>query len=257
MITKLLIVNAAVLLVYMSAWFAVAYKLKRIDVVDAAWGSGFALVGWVSLILEPSGRSLVIAILTTLWSSRLTRHIAQRLRKKRDPRYEDSSSKWKGNFWRRAYLSIYLLQGALVWLISLPIMIAAGELRDVATIGFYATAGTIIWAIGAGFEAVADKQLHDFVADPANKGKVMDKGLWAYSRHPNYFGELVLWYGIAVFSFPSAHWYVAFIGPIVLSLTIIFVSGIPPIERRRKNDPAYQEYAKRVSPLVPLPKISH
>ena len=253
MLTDILLVNAIALLIYMTTWFVIAKKINRLDLVDAAWGSGFALVAWIGVFFTPEWPNILLALLVTIWSVRLTRHIAQRLRKKRDPRYELISSKWKGNFWVRAFFSVYLLQGVMVWVVTLPIALAAGPQDIPAATGLFAIIGATVWLAGFIFEAIGDKQLHDFIAVPTNKGKVMDRGLWRYSRHPNYFGELLLWYGIAIFAFPASYGIFALIGPFVLSVTIIFASGIPPIENRRKDDKAYQEYAKRTSVLIPLP----
>jgi steroid 5-alpha reductase family enzyme len=253
MIARLLLVNAIALFVYMSAWFLVARSRNRLDLVDAAWGSGFALVAWLVVLQKPSGHSLLLALLVTIWSARLTYHIVERLRRRHDPRYEQMGSKWKGNYWRRAYGSVYMLQGCIVWVITIPIVLAGGSQDLPSATGFFAVAGTIIWILGFVIEAIADRQLRNFVVIKANKGKVMDRGLWSWSRHPNYFGELVLWYGISVFGFSAAYGYLGLIGPITLSAIIILVSGIPPIENRKKDDPEYQDYVRKTSVLIPMP----
>lgn len=253
MITQLLVVNFLALVAYMSIWFLIAKAHNRLDIVDAAWGSGFALVAWISVLQNYSLHSVLLGVLVTIWSARLTRHIGARLRTRRDPRYELIASKWSGNYWVRAFFSIYLLQGVIVWAITIPISLAAGLQVHPGLTTTFAVIGTAIWAVGFIIEAISDKQLHDFIANPKNKGEVLDKGLWRYSRHPNYFGEILIWYGLAVFAFSASYGWLGLIGPTILAATIIFASGIPPIENRKKSDPKYQAYMNRTSVLVPLP----
>ncbi len=171
-----------------------------------------------------------------------------------DPRYTAMAEKWKGrNYWLRAYLSIFLLQGVLILLVSAPVVAATGPRMP----GFelLLDVGLVIWLVGYVIEYYADWQLAKFRANPANKGKVMSSGLWRYSRHPNYFGELTQWWGIGLIACEAAWGWVGLFGPSLLTILIVFVSGIPPIEKRKKDDPAYQAYKKRTSSLIPwLPK---
>lgn len=248
---QFLLISAIILFVYMTLGFLTAYYRKRIDTVDAAWGLGFVLVAWAAELHTPSPRSLIIAILVTIWGLRLSNHIWRRNQgRSDDPRYKELSDKWRGNYWRRAYLSIFLLQGGLVWLISLPIAIAT-EPQFIP--GNWQTAsGVLIWITGFGFEAVADWQLAEYMR-LKKRSKVLETGIWRYSRHPNYFGELTQWWGIGLIALQSRHGFVGLIGPLSLSILIIFVSGIPPIERRRQKDAAYREYQKHTSVLIPWP----
>jgi steroid 5-alpha reductase family enzyme len=256
MITQLLIVNFFALIIYMTIWFLIAKTKNRLDIVDAAWGSGFALVAWISVIQRYSLHSVVLAVLVTMWSARLTRHIGARLQTRHDPRYELIASKWKGNYWVRAFFSIYMLQGVIVWAITIPISLAAGLQVYAGLTSVFAVIGAAIWTGGFIIETISDKQLHDFIAEPNHKGEVMDHGLWRYSRHPNYFGEIVLWYGLAVFALSASYGWAGLIGPTILAMTIIFASGIPPIENRKKSDPKYRSYMNRTSVLIPLPPRS-
>ena len=250
MVDHLLIVNAGVLLVYMSAWFVAARLRNRLDTVDIAWGLGFAVSAWAVEVQQPSGRSLAIALLVTAWATRLANHIYQRAKTRdEDPRYKAISQKWKGNFWLRAYGSIFLVQGALIWIVGLPIVMAAGKLTGSINIAYL---GTDIWCAGFIIETIADRQLADYLK--LNKRpKVLETGLWRYSRHPNYFGELLQWWGIGIFALQAHNGWIGLFGPLTLSLLIMFVSGIPPIEKRRSKDPAYKAYQKRTSSLIPLP----
>lgn len=251
MVLRILFVNFLVALVFMSLWYLVARFRKRIDTVDIGWGLSFIVGAWAVMIQQPTGRSLVIAILITIWGSRLAWHIYSRSRRHGDdPRYKKITEKWKGNIWLQAWPRIYLVQGVLSWLVSLPIIMAASKM--LSGWEWLIFAGTFIWVTGFAVETVADRQLRKYLAH-ANRPKVMDRGLWAYSRHPNYFGELVQWWGIGIIALSTQFGIVGLIGPALISYLIIFVSGIPPIENRKKTDPDYAAYMKRTSALILWP----
>jgi steroid 5-alpha reductase family enzyme len=250
-LSHLLIVNAVVLLVYMTLWFVAARARQRLDTVDTAWGLGFVVAAWAVALQQQRQRTVVIAVFVTIWGVRLANHIWQRSKSRgEDPRYEAISRKWKGNFWLRAYLSIFLLQGVLIWVVSLPIVLAAGRLSP--GLSWLTWLGGVVWLVGFLFEAISDRQLATFLRQKAHP-KVLQTGLWRYSRHPNYFGELTQWWGIGVIALQAHNGWIGLLGPAVLSFLIVFVSGIPPIEKRRQKDADYQAYQKRTSPLIPLP----
>lgn len=254
MVGDVIITNLVLLLIYMTAFFAVAKKRNRLDTVDTAWGGGFVLIAWATFLQYPSDANLVIALLVSIWGFRLARHILRRsLRHSQDdPRYTAMAEKWQGkNYWLRAYLSIFVLQGVLILLVGALISLAIGE--KVEGLGWLVDLGAVLWLIGFVFEMVSDRQLARFRSDPANQGKVMDSGLWRYSRHPNYFGEIIQWFGIGLIACQASWGWLGLIGPILLTFLIVKVSGIPPIEKRKANDPNYQAYKQRTSPLVPLP----
>jgi steroid 5-alpha reductase family enzyme len=241
-----------VLLVYMSIWFAVAKARKQLNYVDVAWGGGFVIIAWVVALSHPSARSTLIAVLVSFWGLRIISHLARRVfRSGEDPRYQEMSKKWASAFWPRAYLQVFLFQGALMLLVGLPIFMATGEQNG--DLAILSVLGTLLWFIGFVIESAADSQLRQFLADEDNKGKVMDQGLWRYSRHPNYFGELTQWWAIGVIALQASGGFVGLLGPLTLSILIIFVSGIPPIERKKKSDPAYAAYMKKTSPLILWP----
>jgi steroid 5-alpha reductase family enzyme len=252
MTTRILLINALVLLVFMTIVFWVAKAKDRIDTVDSAWGLAFIVAAWSVEIQSRTNRTLLIALLVTLWGARLTNHLFKRStrRGKDDPRYQEMRDKWKDNVWLRAYGVVFLLQGLLVWIISLPVVMASGHLLPHAF--WYSEVGAIIWVIGFNIEAAADSQLSAFVAAKKGKDAVLDTGLWRYSRHPNYFGELVQWWAIGLIACQAAYGWIGLLGPLTLTVLIVFVSGIPPIERRRKNNPKYRIYMDHTSPLIPL-----
>lgn len=251
MIGKLLLLTALLLLAYMTVGFGVAYSRKRLNTVDAAWGLGFVLVGWAAAVQASSARSLVVAVLISIWGLRLSSHIWQRNRDRDDDqRYVELTKKWRGNYWLQAYIRIFLLQGALIWLVSLPVVMATG--LQLAGWSWLTIVGGLIWLVGFVIEAAADRQLSNFLGQPGHP-KVLQTGLWRYSRHPNYFGELTQWWGIGLIALQASYGWIGLLGPLALSYLILFVSGIPPIEKRHAADPNYREYRQRTSVLIPLP----
>lgn len=182
---------ALILFGYMSLWFLISVVKKRNDVADVAWGLGFILLTWSSFFLFASFslRGLIASILVSIWGSRLAWHIHRRNRnKKEDYRYLAWRQEWGRFFYIRSYFQVYLLQGALLYLIIVPVLLInsnAGSSFNVID-----SLGILVWLLGFFFEAVGDAQLARFLQDPANRGKIMQSGLWRYSRHPNYFGEV-------------------------------------------------------------------
>ena len=255
-IIHLLLLNVITLTVYMTLWFAVAYAKKRLDVVDTAWGGGFILVAYGCFMRNPSGYTLAAAVMVALWGLRLMLHIASRNRgKQNDPRYDALSNKWSpGYFWVRAYLSIFVTQGLLIAIISLPLVVIAAYAQQHHMV--FAAVGITVWLIGLIIEATADAQLSRFIRHKTPENPVMNTGLWRYSRHPNYFGEVLVWWGIGIFALGASYGWLACVGPLVITALIIFVSGIPPLEKRKKDDPAYQAYAAKTSRFIPLPPKS-
>lgn len=236
----------------MSLAWTVARLKNRVDTVDICWGLGFILVGWSTLLQQPSARSLLVAVLVTIWGLRLASHIYSRHKGKGDdPRYAEITDKWKvDNIWPTAYFKIFLLQGMLVWLVGLPIvMVANAQLSDWA---WLISVGFVFWLLGFVIEVAADRQLQKFLKQKS-RPKVLQTGLWRYSRHPNYFGELLQWWGIGVMALSCSYGWIGLAGPLLLSYLMIFVSGIPPIEKRRLKDPEYQAYKNKTSALVLLP----
>ncbi len=248
-----LAINAAAILAYMSIWFIVGRRLKRLDVADTAWGGGFVLIAIVGLILNPTNHMVLITCLVLIWGARLANHIWKRNHGKtqQDPRYTALSAQWKTNFWLRAYTTVFLLQGALVLLVGMSITTASAA--PATSLGLLALLGVIVWVAGFITESAADHQLKKFVSTATNKGKILDTGLWRFSRHPNYFGEVVQWWGIWLIAAELPNALLGLIGPITITVLILFVSGIPLLERRYKDDAAYQLYARRTSMFIPLP----
>jgi len=239
---------------YMTFWFIVSLILKRNDVADIGWGLGFVLLSLVAFFIsEKSGnRAILVNFLVTLWGIRLATHVYLRNKgKEEDYRYKKWRKDWGKWFYLRSYLQVYLLQGLFLFLISLPVLIInknPGEIFNLLDL-----LGVLIWVIGFYFEVVGDHQLKEFIKNRKNKGKIMEEGLWKYTRHPNYFGEVLGWWGIWIIalSVPFGLWTI--VGPIVITFLILKVSGIPMLEKRLEQKPGFEEYKKRVSKFIPLP----
>jgi len=246
---------ALTLLGYMTFWFIVSIIKQRNDVADIAWGLGFVLMAWLSFFISGfSFKALLANFLVTIWGLRLALHIYNRNKNKpEDSRYLEWRKTWK-NFYLRSYLQIFLLQGVFLFLISLPVMFinhsVSGDFGILEVVGF------IVWGIGFFFESIGDRQLKEFISNPKNKGKLMDRGLWQYSRHPNYFGEVTQWWGIFITALSIPGSFFTIIGPLTITILILFVSGIPLLEKKYAGRPDFEEYKKRTSVFIPLPPRS-
>lgn len=246
------LILALMLLAYMTFWFGISVIKKRNDVADIAWGLGFVLMAWLSFLISGySFKALLVNGLVTVWGFRLAWHIYNRNKDKpEDSRYLEWRKTWK-NFYVRSYLQVFVLQGILLFLISLPVLFVNRSVSN--SFGVLEIVGLFVWALGFYFETTGDKQLKDFITNPANKGKLMDQGLWQYSRHPNYFGEVTQWWGIFIIALSIPGSVFTVLGPLTITILILFVSGIPLLEKKYAGRPDWEEYKKRTSIFIPLP----
>jgi len=246
------LILALTLLGYMTLWFVISIIKKRNDVADIAWGLGFVLMAWISFYLSDySFKALLVDILVTIWGLRLAQHIYKRNKDKpEDARYLEWRKTWK-NFYLRSFFQVFMLQGVFLYLISLPVMFINTVASN--TFGIIEVFGLIIWTIGFYFESTGDKQLKEFITNPANKGKLMDQGLWRYSRHPNYFGEVTQWWGVYIIALSIPGSFFTVIGPLTITTLILFVSGIPLLEKKYEGRPGWEEYKKHTSIFIPTP----
>lgn len=243
---------AAVLLVA----FAVGVAVGVHRVADVAWGAAFTAVAAVTCALSAGhgddGRRALVTAATSLWGLRLAAHIAHRGRgKAEDPRYERMLARAPGNRDVYALRTVHLPQAALVWLVSLPVQAAQ---YVPAGLDAAAAAGAAVWLAGLAFEAVGDRQLARFQADPAHRGRIMDRGLWAWTRHPNYFGDFLVWWGLwltACGTWQSAS--VSVLSPLLMTYLLVFGSGKRLLEQHMADRPGYAAYAARTSGFVPRP----
>jgi steroid 5-alpha reductase family enzyme len=249
-----LLITAAVALAFMSGVFVVGAVRQKHRTVDVAWGLAFTLVALTTFAASSGhgdvGRRVLATALTAVWGVRLAVHIASRGRgAPEDPRYEAFLAKAKGSRAVYAYTRIYLLQGALVWFISLPVQAVQ---FGTGGLGPLAVLGALLWALGLFFESVGDWQLARFKADPANKGRLMDRGLWRYTRHPNYFGDACVWWGLYLLAADQWIGLATVLSPLVITWLLTKGSGKPLVEAHLiATRPEYAAYAARTSGFLP------
>ena len=256
-----LLVNAGVLLAVVLVLWAISGRIDDVSFIDSFWGAGMALMAFTSW-MQVDERGLLTHLLlamTAAWGLRLGIYLLRRWRSEgEDKRYERMLRKdrEKGRFAFAALTKIWLGQAVLLFLVSSPAQVGILASDEATEAGLLTLAGIALYLVGIFFEWVGDWQLSRFKADPANKGEVMDKGLWHYTRHPNYFGDACVWWGIwlvvASVSLEVALWTVA--GPIFLTFTLVKWSGAALLEKSMKHTrPGYEEYKQRTSAFVPLP----
>jgi len=252
----ILALNLGLACILMAAVWMVSVRLEDASIVDIAWGGAGALLAITSFIMadgNPS-RKLLVTGMTVLWGFRLASHIGARKRGKgEDFRYAAMRADRPETFPRRSLVTVFLFQALLIWAISLPAQVA-----QVPTVppGLAALdiAGVLVWLLGFGFETVSDRQLRRFLSDPRNKGRVMDQGLWRYSRHPNYFGDSLIWWGIYLVAAATPGGWLTIFSPLLMTFFLMKVSGVPMLEKalaaRREG---YREYMERTSSFFPWP----
>jgi steroid 5-alpha reductase family enzyme len=242
-------------LVVLSATYIASRIAGKHSVIDTAWGLLFVAIA-ISAFAASAGRGDdlrrgLLAGLTIAWGLRLAWHIGRRtVGKPEDPRYAALLAKAKGNPDLYALRMVYLLQGLLAFLISAPVQVAMFESGPVGVLGWV---GVAVWIVGVGIEASADRQLTAFRNDPATRGTIMQRGLWRYSRHPNYFGDACVWWGIFLVS--AAHWpgVLTIPAPVIMTLLLTKGSGVRILDKHMSGRAGWAEYAARTSAFVPLP----
>ena len=233
-------------------------RLRDASVADVCWGLGFVLLAWLYCLLSPAltPRSWLVAALITLWGARLSLHILRRNSGKgEDPRYQAMRASHGPAFWWRSLFTVFWLQGAILWFVALPLLVAVRATQPVALTAVDGL-GVLLFAVGFGFEVVGDSQLARFKADPANRGKVLDSGLWRYTRHPNYFGDTTLWWGLYAMAASTPGGWLTVLSPSLMTLLLMRVSGVTLLEDTLKaSKPGYRAYIARTPAFVPwLPR---
>ena len=244
--------TALVVLAYFVLFFIIGTLIKNNSIVDQAWGLGFVLIAFYSMlrIQNFSLPSVLTTTLVTLWGGRLFYHIMKRnFGKPEDFRYVNMRKQWGKYVIPRAFLQVYMLQGFLMMVIAFPV-IWIHETQD-AKLNLLTLVGLGVWLLGYFFEVVGDAQLRKFISNPQNKGKLMTTGLWSLTRHPNYFGESVMWWGIFIIGVSIQVSLLSIISPIAITLLLLFVSGVPLLEKAMKGRPGYDEYVKKTNKFIP------
>ena len=256
-----LLFNAAVITAVLLVLWQVAARIGDVSFIDAVWGAGMALlaaVSWAQLA-DPGPRAILIAAMALIWGLRLGLHLYTRWRASgEDPRYARMLGKAKeqGRYARAALTAVFAPQAVLLFITCLPAQLGILASYAPAPLGPLAWAGLALWAVGMVFETVGDAQLKAFRADPASKGKVLDSGLWRYTRHPNYFGDACVWWGIWLAAAEAGYGVAlaSLIGPVFLTFTLTKWSGKPLLEKGlAKTRPGYADYVARTSGFFPLP----
>ncbi len=253
----ILAINGGVLLAIMLMLWLLSVQLGDVSFIDSFWAFGFVIVAWITFILAEDGapaRKLLLLAITTVWGLRLGLYLFLRWRREGpDKRYVALLNKAGDRRHQVSLTSVFLLQGVLLWIVSLPVQL--GQIPSAPALGLLAYAGAALSAVGVAFESIGDWQLTRFKKDPASAGKVLDKGLWRYTRHPNYFGDACVWWGLFLIAAETGGAALAsVIGPLVLTFLLVKWSGAALLERRLKRSrPEYEAYIARTSAFFPLP----
>ncbi len=249
-----LLTLAASLAVMVGTWL-LSLRARDASLADISWGLCFVAIAWTCVLAGPAGaegRSPLIAVLVTLWGLRLAGYVAWR-HDGEDRRYAAMRKRHGSSFALRSLLSVFVLQALIAWIVSTPIQLAAVD-GTPSGIGAVALAGVVVCLVGLACEATADFQLARFLAEPGSSEKVMDRGIWRYSRHPNYFGDATFWWGVFLIALESGSAWWGAIGPIVMTVFLLKVSGVALTEKTiSSRRPGYADYVERTSAFIPLP----
>ncbi|MCU0962095.1 MAG: DUF1295 domain-containing protein [Pirellulaceae bacterium] len=249
-----LLVNLLLVTAAMTALWLWSLRTRNVSIVDVFWGLGFVLISWVTLFLSETveARSWIMASAVTVWGLRLSTHLAVRTAgKPEDYRYAAMRERQGPQFARWSLVWIFGLQGALMWIVSLPVQWAV---PSPAPLNWLDAVGVAVWSVGWICESLADWQLQRFKADPAQAGQVLDRGLWRYTRHPNYFGDFLVWWGLFLMGLAAGVAWWTVVSPLIMSVLLMKVSGVALLEKGlHERRPAYADYVRRTSAFFPWP----
>jgi steroid 5-alpha reductase family enzyme len=253
------IVGLTTILVVATLVWMLSVRLRDASIADVGWGLGFVLLAWLYLARspEPTPRSWLTAALITIWGLRLSTHIFRRNRGRgEDPRYQAMRAAHGPAFWWRSLFTVFWLQGTLLWFIAVPLLIAVGASGPAALTALDAL-GVLCFAVGLAFEVVGDHQLARFRADASNHGAVLERGLWRYTRHPNYFGDAMLWWGMYAIAAATPGGWLTILSPALMTLLLMRVSGVTLLERTlTASKPGYRAYIARTPAFFPwFPRV--
>jgi steroid 5-alpha reductase family enzyme len=243
------------LFIYMTLLFFLAQRWKDWSIADLGWAGGFLLLAFISLYTQYihfkaiSIRQIVVFACVFLWAIRLTSWLMYR-HKGEDPRYQKLRASWHSHPALKAYGFIFLLQGVLMIIIMAPVLLIHST-YDQKPLTILDYLGFALWCIGFICEAVGDWQLFRFISQPHHAGRIMKYGLWRYTRHPNYFGELAMWWGLWLVALNVPYGWATICAPVTLTILLLYVSGIALLEKQFEHNPEFQEYKRKTSPLIP------
>ncbi|HCX65489.1 MAG TPA: steroid 5-alpha reductase [Eubacteriaceae bacterium] len=247
------LVGAGVILIYFFLLFLIAQKIDDNSIVDIGWGAGFVLTTLITLLVFGafSVSTVIIALLVSIWGVRLAYHIGKRnIGKPEDPRYVEMRKKWgKDHYYLKAYFNVFFAQGFFMFVVVSPALAAIASPQN--QLGIVAFLGIAVWIVGFLFEAVGDYQLKQFLSVKENRGTLMTTGLRKYTRHPNYFGESMMRWGIFIVSFGTTGNFLTVISPVTITYLLVFVSGVPLLEKSHRRKEGYEEYARKTNTFIP------
>ena len=246
--------SAIVVFAYFMLFFVVAQVIKNNSIVDMGWGPGFVIVTFYAWLASDTitARGTVAMFLVTIWGCRLAYHIVRRnIGKPEDFRYANWRKEWGKWVVPRAFFQVFMLQGFFMMVVAYPVLLMQASTRT--GFGLIEMLGLSVWIIGFYFESVGDRQLREFKKDPKNKGEIIQHGLWRYTRHPNYFGEATMWWGLWIMAIPVEWGWTGLISPLVITWLLLFVSGVPMLEKKYQGNPEFEAYAQRTNAFFPGP----
>jgi steroid 5-alpha reductase family enzyme len=254
---EIYVVGLLVILAAMTALWLLSLAPKNSSIVDPLWGPGFVLVNWVYFALTDDGfggRKWLISALVTVWGLRLGLYLlARNWGKGEDFRYARWREQAGDAWWWRSYFKVFVLQGVILWVVSAPLL-AAQFAAAPARLTVIDALAVPVWAVGFFFEAVGDWQLARFKANPANKGKVLNTGVWRYTRHPNYFGDAAQWWGFWLVAAAAEYGFLTVFSPAIMTFFLLRVSGVAMLERDiEERRPGYKAYIETTSAFIPMP----
>ena len=248
------LLSAVCIFAFMCTMFVIAQLIKNNSIVDIGWGVGFIIVTVVTFFAFGDDRfhQKLVSYLVIVWALRLSIYIGIRnIGQPEDFRYANWRKEWGSNFLLRSFLQVFMLQGAIMFINVLPVIVVNSDLSVFKSYKVLYPVGVAVWAVGFFFEALGDYQMYMFKSSHHPKGKVMDTGLWKFTRHPNYFGEAVMWWGIFLLAIPSGLWYLSVLAPITITFLLLKVSGVTLLEKKYDGNDAYTEYKRNTNSFIP------
>jgi len=259
--TQIFAYTGGALFIYMMCWYVASLIKHDFGIVDTAYGIGYSVAAVTALLLTKTYEfmQLFVIVLVILWGWRLSIHIFIRNSKKgvEDYRYTKMRNDWGESANIQALFKVFILQGVIIYIIDLCVLYTI-IFAPTSKFNWITIVGISVWIIGYFFEVVGDHQLKNFKNNPDNKGMIMDKGLWQYTRHPNYFGEATMWWGLYFITLSTNNqkgWW-TIVSPLLITYLLLFVSGVPLLEKHYEGNTQFEEYKKRVSIFFPLPPKS-
>jgi steroid 5-alpha reductase family enzyme len=243
----------AILFMFFVVVFIIGQILKDNSIVDIAWGAGFVVSALYTFFRNPESglKGILLTLAVSIWGSRLTYHLAKRnLGKPEDYRYVNMRKRWGNKYVLiKSFLNVYLLQCVIQYIVTLPVIY--GNTTAQQELYVYNVIGIVLWGIGFFFEAYGDYQLKQFKKDPNNKGRLMTSGLWALTRHPNYFGDSAMWFGIFLIALSGLSGLWIIVGPVLMTFFLVFVSGVRLLEKKYEGREDFEAYKKRTNAFIP------